>query len=696
MRRLRLSTLLVTINAGLLILAVAGVAVGAASLLRQLADDQAFARVEQAGVAAQNALRLAGHDAATSAQLLAERPTLRQLIVTGESEALDVFIRQFQITSNLDGVAVLVNEQVAASSGLTVDWAAMWREHAQDGSYFAHTTADGGMLLGAHAAVQEVPGAHTLVMVLLDDNFAGQLSGDIGLAVAFVPAAAAQGPDPLNQARGRALSSGEAVTLPIAEDGAARYVAVVPFGAPGAAPAGLVEAALPADVISEPVRQLTRGLLLLALLLGVVAAGINLALGRRLGRPLHSLTTAAARIGYGDLSTPVPAAPGAEAGTLAATLDEMRRRLLTLTADLRRQQAEAGAIVNGIVEGVFAVDGARRIQFINRQAAAMLGIAPADAIGRFCGDVLNPVGPRGGRPCDEDCPIVHARFQAATRATEHLRLAGGQQRTVVITSAPPSGEARNDGQLRQVQVMRDETELETSRRLRDTVLANISHEFRTPLTAQLASIELLLDQLPDLSREQVAELIVSLQQGALRLTHLIDNLLESVRIEAGQQSIRRQAVALDEVIENALELTQPLIAMRGQSVTLDLPYPCPPVCGDGPRLAQVFVNLLANANKFAPAGSGISVGGAVEAGSVSVWVEDQGPGLAQWPPDGLFARFDRLAGREPDAGGVGLGLSIVKSIVERHGGQVAAKSSQHGTRVTVTLPQMATDEDTRR
>src|SRR5574342_121174 len=91
-------------------------------------------------------------------------------------------------------------------------------------------------------------------------------------------------------------------------------------------------------------------------------------------------------------------------------------------------------------------------------------------------------------------------------------------------------------------------------RLRDAVLANISHEFRTPLSAQLASIELLLDQLPELTTDQIGALVVSLQRGTLRLTQLIDNLLESVRIEAGQHTLRRRPVSVDEVVEQALEL----------------------------------------------------------------------------------------------------------------------------------------------
>jgi signal transduction histidine kinase len=199
----------------------------------------------------------------------------------------------------------------------------------------------------------------------------------------------------------------------------------------------------------------------------------------------------------------------------------------------------------------------------------------------------------------------------------------------------------------QVQVMRDETELEAVRRARDTVLANISHEFRTPLAAQLASIELLQDGLSSMSREQVAELVESLQRGTLRLTWLIDNLLESVRIESGQLTIRRQPVSLPQVIEDAAELVAGLRSQRNQTLDVDLPDSLPQVLGDGGRLTQVFVNLLANAIKFGPESGTIRVGAAPVDGQLEVWVEDEGPGVPELERDSIFERFHRSGERSP-------------------------------------------------
>ena len=175
-------------------------------------------------------------------------------------------------------------------------------------------------------------------------------------------------------------------------------------------------------------------------------------------------------------------------------------------------------------------------------------------------------------------------------------------------------------------------------------------------------------------REQQKELVLSLERGTLRLTRLIDNLLESVRIESGQLGIRHQSVSLAEVVEDADALIGALLKQRRQTLELDIPEDLPRVDGDGPRLTQVFVNLLANASKFAPEDSVVRIGARPrERQRSTVWVEDEGPGVPEIESGSIFDRFYRGAEQEPEPGGLGLGLWIVKSIVDRHGGTIAAR-----------------------
>ncbi|HEY1011942.1 MAG TPA: ATP-binding protein [Herpetosiphonaceae bacterium] len=669
---------------GLLVLAISGVVIIAVRQHQRFADEQARARVTQAGAAARQALGGIGADVRVLTQLLSERPTLLRLLQENDPAGLAAFLDQFRSSSRLSGFAVLRAGAVVQTSGAAAPWLELAAAQETDEALL-YAPAAGPLLLAARSRLLADPSFAVIGVRQLDTALAGELSAELGLAITiWQPAEALAAANPDEAILRRAALGGQAGSARIPARG--RYLAAVPLANGQGRVLGLIEAELPLAGVAGSVREFVTTLVGLTVLLALVAAALSLLLGRRLSASLRQLTAAASRIGRGDLHTPISQATGAEIGTLAASFEEMRYRLLQLTADLRRQQHEAQAIITGIVEGVFTVDRERRIRYLNPQAASMLGIEPQAAIGRFCGDVLNPVGPGGERPCQEHCPIIHARFRGGTRAIEHLLLADGSRRSVVITSSELADE-------QQVQVLRDETEIEATRRLRDAVLANVSHEFRTPLSAQLASIELLLDQLPDLTTEQIGQLIGSLQRGTLRLTQLIDNLLESARIEAGQHAIRRRTIALDEVVEEALELARPLLGQRSQRAAVDLPYPLPPVVGDSPRLVQVFVNLLANANKYAPAGSTITIGGAVAEAAVTIWVADEGPGMPALTQESMFSQFVRAAAEEPEQSGFGLGLWIVKSIVERHDGRIYVQPGQPGTRMCVELPRKDNDED---
>jgi signal transduction histidine kinase len=240
-------------------------------------------------------------------------------------------------------------------------------------------------------------------------------------------------------------------------------------------------------------------------------------------------------------------------------------------------------------------------------------------------------------------------------------------------------------------VLRDETELEGVRRARDTILANVSHEFRTPLAAQLASIELLREGLKTSPPEKLDELVLSLERGTLRLTRLIDNLLESVRIESGQLDVRRQSIELADVVEDARVLVEALLHQRQQPLEVSIPQGLE-LQGDATRLTQVFVNLIANASKFAPERTSVRVGARAEGNQVSAWVEDAGPGIPDGDATSIFERFRRGGSQEPEPGGLGLGLWISRSIVERHGGTISAARTGEGyTRFTITLPAEVTE-----
>ena len=670
---------LIAIELALVLLVGGGIAWYASGMLHDLADEEGKARVQLAATTAREDLRRMGEDAHATARALADRPTLQRLLAQGQSEALPPFLRHWCETGGVDACAVLSGATVVAVSGPALDWQQIVTAGAeQGGTFMALPATERVPLLGARAAL---PDASLTVYVVrrLDTKLAHALSAQVGAEVRLIDyrdytSAPVNAFTPLHAA---ALADGHSAVLRISSQDV--YAASVPVFASSGEAVALIEALLPTSAVDAPTRHLVHKLIIAALILGSVAVLAGVVLGELVAGPVRALTAAATRLSAGDFSASIPPGGAAEVGALARTMEDMRRNLIELTSTLRRREAEAQAVLSGIVEGVYAVDKNRIIRYLNPQAAKLLGVTPEQAVGRFCGDVLQPRAEDGRRPCETRCPIVAARLAGSAKAVELLGAAPAEARTTVITSAAPVAGL-------QVQVMRDETELEAVRRARDSVLANISHEFRTPLAAQLASIELLLEGLDTLPPAKQRELVTSLERGTLRLTQLIDNLLESVRIESGQLAIRAQRVDLAEVLEDAQALVGSLLAQRGQRLALELPEALPLLSGDKTRLTQVFVNLLANANKFAPEASTVHIGARARGGQLEAWVEDEGPGPAAGESAALFARF-RRGGTEPEPAGLGLGLWLVKSIIERHAGSVAFERTGQGrTRFTVTLP----------
>lgn len=687
-----LRTLLPTINVVLVLLVIIGISFSAVGLLRKLANEQGLSQVQLAGTSAREELRKLSEDTLKQTRSLAHDATLRRLAQEPGAELLAPLKRACS-AAGMNACALVQDDSVLAhtSTQSTVefsaaDWQAIFTAAREQGERFsAVPSASLPPLMGASAQVVGEPGSTQTLRLYavryLDDALAVRLSERVGVQVRLVNyrgfSKAAM--DDYTQLHSAALSDGRYAAERINRLDV--FAASVPVFAGSGEAIALILTELTTDISDANTSALTRRLLFTAVLVGALAIVVSLLLGQLVARPVQDLTRAALRLAQGDFSNSIPTGGPAEIGVLSRTMENMRRNLVDLTGTLRRREAEAQAVLSGTIEGVYAVDKLRRITYINPQGARMLGIRAEDAIGKFCGDVLLPcVDKLGNRPCDAQCPILQARTAHSAQATERLQTQDGRVVNAVITSA-----GLVDGL--QVQVLRDETELEAIRRARDSVLANISHEFRTPLAAQLASIELLLDGLEHMPVEQTRELVLSLERSTQRLTALIDNLLESVRIESGQLNIRHQSVALSEVAEEARTLVGALLAQRGQQLLIELPDDLPNVNGDEMRLTQVLVNLLANACKYAPEHSRVRVGAEVQGDQLCTWVEDEGPGVPDAQLGSIFDRFSRGPEQEPEPGGLGLGLWIVKSIIDRHGGQITAtRTGENRTRFSFFLP----------
>jgi signal transduction histidine kinase len=680
--RASLGVWLALINVAIVVLVVGGISVSAIGSLRTLADQQGQSRVQLAGALAREDLRRFSEDALTQAKSVAERPTFQRLLADRREATIGPYLRRSCNNDTITACAVFEGGMLVAQAGVALPWAAIAAASTEQGERFLAVPQGAPYpVLGSATQVGGATERRLYVARLLDEKMARVLTDRVGVEIHLVNYRVfveGKSVDDFTRLHSAGLSDGRSAVARIKN--LDLYAASFPIFASTGEAIALLEARLPSREIDASVSGLIRRLLITAIILAALAVLAGVILGQQVSGPMSTLTEAAVRLGQGDFSTSIPVGGTAEVGKLGRTMEDMRNNLVELTGALRRREAEAQAVLSGIVEGVYAVDRSRVIRYLNPQAARLLGVQAHDAIGRFCGDVLKPCTDENGqRPCETRCPITLARLEGSSQATERLNLREGTPRTTIITSAAPVDEL-------QVQVIRDETELEGVRRARDSVLANISHEFRTPLAAQLASIELLREGMDTMPADSQKELVLSLERGTLRLTRLIDNLLESVRIESGQLGIRHQSVAIAEIVEDADALIGALLKQRRQSVELSIPEDLPRVDGDGPRLTQVFVNLLANASKFAPEDSVVRIGATSAGGTVTVWVEDEGPGVPEIESGSIFERFYRGPEQEPEPGGLGLGLWIVKSIIDRHGGTIAAVRAADRTRFVVELP----------
>jgi signal transduction histidine kinase len=222
--------------------------------------------------------------------------------------------------------------------------------------------------------------------------------------------------------------------------------------------------------------------------------------------------------------------------------------------------------------------------------------------------------------------------------------------------------------------------------MKDDFVGTVSHELRTPLTAIKGFIELVVDGEAGPVTEAQREFLVIASRNTDRLGNLINDLLDVNRIESHHLEIRSEPTDLAAVLNDVVATFSAMAEAKGLRFRAEI-NPIPKILGDAPRLVQVFSNLISNAIKYTPKGEvGIQAGVRDQWAEVTVW--DSGIGMSQEEQTGLFTKFFR--GRNPvvaESGGTGLGLVIVKAMVEKHQGTIAVESQPgQGTRFKVRLP----------
>lgn len=645
-------------------------------------EDEAWARLEQGRRTAQARYRAWQNEVTSAALLSAQLPTLREQVARRDEEALASYLETVGASLNLNLVVVCDEDgRVLAATGdvATEEFCAL--ETTSGYHVTERGTAPVVWMLASQIIRREGRFLGSVLVALrLDDAFASQMEARTGLehtllvdgrpAATSIPAG---------------VSYWERVEVRDGGDGTGERVFAFEGNPYYATRLSLDngfledEIALAATNLVRTQRTVARTGIASLILVCILGSVLGLFAARRIGRPLIQLSEAAAGFSEGDLTSPLTVDSDLhEVRSLATALEQARVDLRQMVTSLQEEKAWIENLLQAIVEGIMTLDDEGRITFFSKGAERITGWQREEVIGRRCNEVLRTT------ESEESFRQLIPEPEEARRIW--VEMADGRSAALSVTRAelaPPEA-----GAARVAIVFRDVSEEEMYQQLITHFLANVTHEFRTPLTALGASVELMLDQQPDLTQDEMDRMLNWLHLGILNLQTLVDNLLESASLEAGRFRISPRSLDLGEVIAEAAQIMQPLLEKYEQRLTVSLPQDVLPVHADPQRVIQVLVNLISNAHKYGPEGSEIKLVVASQREAVHVAVIDQGPGVPPHERDRLFHRFVQADTRS-DRGkyGVGLGLWVARAIVEAHGGKMGVDAApEGGARFWFTLP----------
>ena len=383
------------------------------------------------------------------------------------------------------------------------------------------------------------------------------------------------------------------------------------------------------------------------LLIGLLVASMR--------RPLDDLVGATGKIAGGDLDSRVEPSGPRELRDLAVSFNTMATELDSAQHRLLEERQRLAVTIESLGDALVVCEADGRVASVNPRARELVPALEPGAQTEGPESPLPPVGEalRGEVIVDED------------------------DRILAVTAAEMEG----GGVVWTIRDISDRARLE---RLKTEFVATASHELRSPLTSIKGFVELLSrsEGLDEKQREFLDVILLSTN----RLVDLVNDLLDVARIEAGQFEIHRRPTDVVEAVREVATLIEPRIADKAQELDMQLPRVLPPALADPARLRQIATNLLTNAHLYTPPRGRIRVWLEAEEHAIVLRVSDNGRGMTPEEQEHIFDRFYRGAdGR--GAPGTGLGLSVVKSLVDLHGGSITVESKpDQGSQFTVKIP----------
>jgi len=399
---------------------------------------------------------------------------------------------------------------------------------------------------------------------------------------------------------------------------------------------------------------LTAGLVLAA---GMAATWICV---RQIVAPLSELTRSVRAASTTD-SGPHLVATRDEVGVLTGAFDQMQRDLARRLEQIQQNNQRLEAVLSSMAEGVLAIGPDRTILLANEAGRRLLDFATPNPIGRPLLEVTRT------RPVQE---AAAQAFRSSQPVVVEFDAPGAMRRSLALRATRLPGEPCPGVML----VLHDMTELRRLENLRRELVANVSHELKTPLSAIKGYAETLrLGAVND--SEHNLLFVRRIEEQADRLHELILDILQIARVESGQETFELAAVPIASLAEETARQFEKIAAARQVQVVVEPVQKAVAVVADEEGLRTILSNLVDNGLKYTPAGGTVTIRAVAGEQTVTLEVADTGIGIAEKEQSRIFERFYRVdKARSRELGGTGLGLSIVKHLTQAFGGRVSVES----------------------
>lgn len=445
--------------------------------------------------------------------------------------------------------------------------------------------------------------------------------------------------------------------------------------------ARVIRLAVPLEEIEKYNMQLIYNILIAV----IIGTFFSMIIGYRLISsillPIKDLKLIAGKVAQGQYNEKVLITNNDELGDLARTFNYMTEELTKNMKEINAQNSKMNAILTSLVSVVIAVDREMRVMFMNREAEKLFGISEGEAQGRYVLEVF-----RNSAVLDQVKELLRAREHVKTE----IEIFDRTQRIYHVYANPILDFTSNPENIGVVMLFQDVTDIRRLENMRKDFVANVSHELKTPLTSIKGFVETLKNGAVDnpVVRDRFLDII---EVEAMRLTHLINDLLVLSDIEKRNDNGFKEAISMNRVTEEVIIMLNDSASKKHIALEFNFDAHLPALLGNPNWMKQMMLNLVDNSIKYTQEGGKVQISLVNKGSYMLIKIKDNGIGIAQEHIERLFERFYRVdKARSRNVGGTGLGLAIVKHIVLSFNGEIEVKSElDEGTEFNIKIPYKA-------